>query len=60
MPQLNVRKYAKQRITYILTVGLYGTSLYFLFYQVQLLEWLIAALAMLFVAHFAAISAKKI
>jgi len=59
MPQLNVRKYAKQWISYVLTVVLYVMSLYFLFYQAQLLEWWLVVLAMLFVAHFAAISAKK-
>lgn len=59
MPQLNLRKYAKQRITYVLTVALYATSLYLLFHKAQLLEWWLVVLAMLFVAHFAAISAKK-
>lgn len=59
MPQLNLRKYAKQWITYVLTVVLYGMSLYFLFFRAQLLEWLIVVLVMLFVAHFAAISAKR-
>lgn len=59
MPQLNLRKYAKQWITYVLTVGLYGMSLYFLFYKVDLLYWWISVFIMLFVAHFAAISAKK-
>jgi hypothetical protein len=59
MPALNLRKYAKQWIAYVLTVALYAASLYFLFYQVQLLEWLIITLVMLFVAHFAAISAKR-
>lgn len=38
MPQLNLRKYAKQRITYVLTVALYATSLYLLFHKAQLLE----------------------
>lgn len=59
MPTLNLRKYAKQWITYILTVLLYATSLYFLFYKAQLLPWWLSVLAMLFVAHFAAISAKR-
>lgn len=59
MPQLNLRKYAKQRITYVLTVILYVASVYFLFYKVQLLEGWLIAFAMLFVAHFAAISAKR-
>lgn len=59
MPQLNLRKYAKQRITYVLTVVLYGMSIYFLFYKAQLLPWWLSVLAMLFVAHFAAISAKR-
>ena len=59
MPILNLREYPKQWITYALTIVLYVLSLYFLFYQVQLLEWWLIVLAMLFVAHFAAISARK-
>lgn len=59
MPRLNLRKYAKQWITYVLTVVLYVASLYFLFFKAQLLPWWLSVLAMLFIAHFAAISAKR-